>query len=226
MKKNLKCGLIIQARMGSSRLKGKVMLPLANKLLIDHVIERSKQSKFCECVCVAIPDTNENDILFRHLRKNSVLCYRGNEDDVLSRFQDIIEKQKLDIVVRITADNPLFDYTAIDRLIDYMSKCNCDYATEVGIPYGANVEVIRAYAILNLKYKPLVAEDREHVTRYIINNADEFKVCKVERNDSKSHVRITVDTELDYKKMVDIYNQYYKGEPIDTYEVIEGIKND
>jgi len=144
-----------------------------------------------------------NQILFSLLenvaKANGIHCFRGSENDVLSRFISILETENFDAVVRLKADNPIIDIDVLDKKIEYHCHSDKDYTSTVGLPLGMNFEVISAKALLSLKYKMLSDEDKEHVTLYV-KNSNEYTcqtVVKAITNNYKS-IRVTIDYPSDY----------------------------
>ncbi|MGL5694232.1 MAG: cytidylyltransferase domain-containing protein, partial [Peptostreptococcaceae bacterium] len=110
---------IIQARMGSSRLPKKVMKNLIDKTVLNHVVSRVKMSKKIDKVIVATTTNDEDDVIIEECKKIGVNYFRGSQDDVLSRYFLVSQKEKADIVIRITSDCPLIDPIIIDKMINY-----------------------------------------------------------------------------------------------------------
>lgn len=216
--------VVIQARMGSTRLPGKILMPLHGQPLLLCLIDSLKQSRYdCEFV-VATSDKAENNRLENFLRENGIKCYRGSENDVLSRFTDIVCKFKPDIVVRATADDPLMSGECLDILIDELVKNHYDYVFMKNLPIGISPEVIRAKCFEKiLEVQDLSPRDREHVTLYFKEHPELFRVKYVDAPVEYRHpeMSFTVDTEEDYKKMERLYGQY--GKDISLRRVLRGI---
>ena len=111
-------GAIIQARMGSSRLPGKVLTPLLDKPLLLHIVESLKKSKKIEKIVVATTNLSQDQAIEDFCQKNNIDCYRGSEENVLLRFIDAAKTFQIKEVVRVCADSPLIDVTSIDQMID------------------------------------------------------------------------------------------------------------
>jgi len=199
---NIKVAFIIQARMKSTRLPGKILLPLpfnTGKPVIKWIIDEVKLSAYKGEVIVATSKNLENDILSNYCEKNSINCYRGNEENVLSRFTEVVKKDAFDVIVRLTSDNPLVDISWLDKTITYHLENDNDYTKTEGLPLGMNYEIISPSALLILETFNTSDYDREHVTPFIRNN-DRFKkdVFKPNINDHLKHIRVTVDYPSDY----------------------------
>lgn len=124
----MKIVAIIQARMGSTRLPGKIMKKIKDKEILGYVISRVKKSKQIDQVVVATTDKQKDDIIVNYCKNNSTDCFRGSEDDVLDRYYQCAKKYNADIIVRITSDCPLIDWKIADKCINYF----IDYITRVG----------------------------------------------------------------------------------------------
>jgi spore coat polysaccharide biosynthesis protein SpsF len=201
----MKVGFIIQARMRSTRLPGKVLLPIplnGGKPIIQWIVDAVRKSRFRHEVVLATSTNRENDPLFSYCQEHGISCYRGDEENVLSRFVEIIDQNDFDIIVRLTGDNPLVDINVIDQAIDFhLSKKN-DYTITQGLPIGMNCEVITASILQSLTNKPLTDADKEHVTLFVRNN-DFFKteVMKVNVDPKMKEARLTVDYPSDFLVM-------------------------
>ncbi len=135
---------IIQARMGSKRLPGKVLMNIGQKPMLQRVIERVKRAKLIDKVIVATSNKGKDDQIKKFCSKLNTECFRGSEEDVLARFYEAAKAQKADVVVRITADCPFVDPEIIDQIIEIHLKNKNDYTannTESSYPRGTDVEV-------------------------------------------------------------------------------------
>ena len=206
---------IVQARLTSSRLPDKVVMPLgkAGKTIAEHVYERLSQSRMIEKVVFAIPTGERNDELEQFLTACGIPCYRGSEDNVQERFIGCIRAYQPDIVVRATSDNPFVDWIQTDCQIEGLH--DCDYVSSEGAPLGTGVEVFYAEG-LEEAYR-LVSSDREreHVTPYLYTHPKRFKVKHVPYHlPLKQSYRLTVDTDHDYALAQCVYDALYEGTPI------------
>jgi len=212
-------GLVVQARMGSSRLPGKVLLPLPKNgktTVIGHIIERcgsKEHEKFFEKIVIASSLNKENDQLEEFLNKNYpyVHCYRGDEKDVLSRFVDIQKEFKFDYVVRLTADNPCIDRSLIENAInELVFNDQLDYLHTEDFPLGMNIEVFKGKLLENLEYSMLTEEEKEHVTLKF--KFGDYKVLKISAEPEiafhAKNMRLTLDEELDYETLSGIFKEF------------------
>ena len=156
---------IVQARLTSSRLPDKVIMPLAGKTIAEHVFERLSLSRHIDKVVFAIPTGERNDELEQFLEERGIPSFRGSEDNVQERFIGCIREYQPEIVVRATSDNPFVDWEQADRQIEGLK--DCDYVSSEGAPLGTGVEVFYA-AGLEEAYRLAESDrEREHVTPYL-----------------------------------------------------------
>lgn len=211
-------GIIIQARTSSTRLPQKVLLKLpynSNFTVLDQVIMRCKLSKFSQKIIVATTTDKEDYEIVRISKKNKVFCFKGSRDDVLSRYYYAAKENKLDVIVRITSDCPFIDYKIIDELIRFFIRNKCDYVSNTlkrTYPDGLDCEVFSFNALEKAFYESKNTKEREHVTPFIYNNKDIFKVkfLVAPKNLKRPEIRITLDREEDYVLCCVVYDFFYK----------------
>jgi spore coat polysaccharide biosynthesis protein SpsF len=201
---------IIQARLGSTRLPYKMMLSLHGKPIIEWVAKRVKKSKELDEIIVAIPESEENDILEKYLNLLNVKVFRGSESNVLKRFYESIKNEKPETnIVRICADNPLIDSEEIDNLINFYKENPCDYAYNhipKGnlYPDGLGGEII-SFKLLEYLYKNVTSQHhKEHCFSYIHDNKENFLIKTFNPSNKQLHhpeMRFDVDTFDDYYKL-------------------------
>jgi len=215
-------GIIIQARMRSSRLPGKILKKLGSKTLLGQIFFRlSFLSRPAEVV-LATSDMKENDSVRDFCRSSGISCFRGSEDNVLERYVCCAEKYGFKHVVRLTGDNPLVDIEEIDRLIGFYLSEGLDYADSFqDLPVGMGAEI---FSIGSLRESSRLGKEPhhiEHVNEYVRENIKRFKYAalSVPIEKSRPDVRLTLDTEEDYKKISYIVNSA-KNEFITTQEAI------
>jgi len=196
-------GCIIQARMGSTRLPGKVMKKMDNdNHVIDYVINQVKCSKKIEKIIVATTTLNEDNIICNHLESQKIDFFRGSSDDVLDRYYNCARKFSIDIIVRITGDNPLIDPKIIDLIINEYKNNECDYATNTTIrtfPYGTEVEIFSFKSLENAWNNAKKPSEREHVTPFFRDPKNGFINNNTESKENFSHLRYTIDRIEDLK---------------------------
>ena len=200
---NMKVGIVIQARLGSTRLPNKVLKPVSKDGLsiIEEIIRRSKLVKNVDLIIVATSDNPRDDYLVDYLSKTSgVELHRGSENDVLSRYCTAAEIYSLDHIVRLTGDNPCIDPIIIQEAIhDHINK-KADYTYTLGYPLGMNIEIVKAKSLIEARIEGISLADKEHVTYYIRNHPERFNLnfIQVDLPHEITNLRLTVDTESDY----------------------------
>ena len=208
---------IIQARMGSTRLPGKVLMNLSGKPVLEHVIDRLNQSNYINQIIVATSygDGNEGIVDLCDLKK--VFCFKGSEDDVLDRFYQACKNFNVgldDIVIRITADCPLIDYEIVDKTIKLHLDENNDYTSNTmpcTYPDGLDCEVFNFEVLDNAWKNANLSSEREHVTLYIRNHPEMFKLGGLTNDIDYSDLRWTLDEKEDYILINEIYENLYSS---------------
>lgn len=165
---------IVQARMGSTRLPGKVLLPLRHRSVLHHVVNRVARITDVSQVCVATSELPQDDILVRAARELGIEVVRGSESDVLARFDRAAEKMRASQIIRITCDCPLLDPDLCNKLVyKYRAEC-ADYGAidaSQGWPKGLDCEIFSREALQAAARDATDLYDREHVTPWIVRNA-------------------------------------------------------
>ena len=221
-------GCIIQARMGSSRLPGKVMQKIDNdNTVLAYVIEQLKSAKKIEKILVATTNLAEDDVICDYLRSQNIEFFRGSSEDVLDRYYQCAKEFSIDIIVRITADNPLIDPNIVDLVVDEYKNHKCDYATNTlnrTFPHGTEVEVFSFKALEKAWKNAKKPSEREHVTPFIRNAQNGFSLANIEHQEDLSHLRYTVDRIEDLKLVREIVKNI-PARPILTQNIIDLYKN-
>ncbi|QKE72321.1 glycosyltransferase family protein [Arthrobacter citreus] len=222
----MKVVAIIQARMGSTRLPGKVLLKVLNKPLLAYQIERVKRAKLIDEIIVATT-TNEIDLeIVNFCEFMSISCYRGSEDDVLSRYFEAASLYNADLIVRLTSDCPLIDPTIIDTVINefILNMHHIDYASNTvqrSFPIGMDIEVMSFSLLKTINQLQLPESYREHVTPFIYRS-QKYTNRQIVQKVNKSHIRLTVDTPEDFKLISTIIEEIY---PINPFFTLQDLYN-
>lgn len=205
--------VIIQARMGSTRLPGKVMMDLEGKTVLARVVERVQCTNYANDICVATTTLSEDDKIVSEAIDLGVKFYRGSENDVLDRYCEAAKYMKADHIIRVTADNPLTEPRFIDACGMKIVNEQLDYVTSWDVPYGSNSEAISLKA-LQKSTQFANCEEKEHVTLFIRKTPTLFKNSEfqVPEELNRSDVRITLDTAEDYEFLKVIFKKF-KGIP-------------
>jgi spore coat polysaccharide biosynthesis protein SpsF len=227
----VKVATIIQARMGSTRLPGKVLKKVLGKTLLEYQIERVKRAKTIDEIIIATTTKENDDPIAQICQQLSIPYYRGSEEDVLSRYYEAATKFNVDVVVRLTSDCPIIDPNIIDKVVEHYleNKDRYDYVSNTltrKYPRGLDTEVM-SYEVLKRVHeeaKELVY--REHVTAYIYHHPDQFRLCNVSNEKDESKHRWTVDTEEDFILIKNILETLYPINPLFTLEDVIRILQD
>ena len=206
----LKIVAIVQARMGSTRLPGKVLLDLAGKSVLARVVERLQRIDVIHEIVVATTKERRDDVIVEECYRNSVPSFRGKEDDVLDRYRQAAHLFGADVVVRITSDCPLIDPEVTAQVVRKFLVARPDYASNCftrRYPRGLDTEVMTAEALDRAWREGNQAHQRAHVTPYIYENPEKFKLLSVTAEHDYSHHRWTVDTPEDLELLRAIYER-------------------
>lgn len=195
------CVIVLQARMTSSRLPGKVLLPLDGQPLVVHCVRRLLAAA-AGPVVVAAPEAAHNDGLCAVAAHAGAAIVRGAEDDVLGRVWSAAKQWDAVAIVRATADNPAVDPCSVTRVLEALAA-GADYAVDEGLPVGASVEGIRREALRSAYQEAHEGYDREHVTPFVRRHADRFRVRRLPAplSQRRADLRFTVDTAADAADM-------------------------
>jgi len=225
--KNIGC--IVQARTGSSRLPNKVLMKLNNENPQLHfVINQLQNCKLIEKIVIATTTLKEDNAIVDFLKKSNVEYFRGSSSNVLERYYQCAKNFSFDVIIRITADNPLIDPTIVDLAIKKFISNSFDYLTNTRkrtFPYGTEVEVF-TFSALEKAYKNSTKDyEMEHVTPYFYNNPDQFKIYDLINSEDLSSFRWTVD-EINDLELVKILISKIKKRPILMNDVLKILKNE
>lgn len=223
-RQNSKIGIIIQARMESTRLPGKVLrnLNLKNhKSILDAIISESKL--VTKSVHVATSVSASNIPILDFCKKEQIECFSGNENDVLSRFVTIQNHSQYNHIVRLTADNPFIDSKIILQALNYHIEGNFDYTSTSKLPLGMNIEIFKGESLLKSVGMVLSDSDKEHVTP-VLKRSEEFNKAVLVFPDKFENIRVTVDTVQDYMVAI-LLNQISDLHNIKGLDLIEFVYN-
>lgn len=195
-------GIIIQARMGSTRLPGKVLLPLPlqdGKPMLEHIMEGFRRVPISKSIVVATSTDPEDDVIESFCRRYDVECFRGAKDDVLSRYQQLASRKSFSSILRYTADNPFVDPDLVEKAYAFHLKNKADLTITEGLPLGIHLEFMTKTALLNLPEDELSEMDKEHVTFFMKDNPDyKTAIYKADLDSDLQNLRVTVDYPSDY----------------------------
>ena len=209
----MKAVAIIQARVGSTRLAGKVLLKLSGSTVLEHVIKRVQKAKTIENVIIATTVRTEVLRIVNMASKNRISVYCGSEFDVLDRYYQAARVFDLKHIVRITADCPVIDPKVIDDTVRFYFKAKADYCSNTlreTFPDGQDVEVFSFQALSHAWQKAKLISEREHVTPFIRKHEAKFKIVSYENKVNLSDKRWTLDEKEDYQFLKILFANLYK----------------
>lgn len=205
---------IVQARMGSSRLPGKVLKQVNGKSLLLHQVDRLKKCQKIHQIVIATTIKPEDDQIVKLCENNDIDFFRGSEDDVLERYYETRKNFGGEVIVRLTSDCPLIDPNVVDGTIQFFLDNTFDYVSntiERTFPRGLDTEVFSKEVLEVAFNNATLVRDREHVTAYVYSHPEKFNVGMYKDECDYSFYRWTVDTEEDFQLIKKIF-EAYKGE--------------
>jgi spore coat polysaccharide biosynthesis protein SpsF len=215
--------IVVQARMTSTRLPGKVLLPLAGEPMLTRLVERLRRVQRADGTVIATTTNATDDPIAALCNTLGVPCHRGSEHDLLSRYADAARLYGADVVVRITSDCPLIAPALIDQVIAIYAEGDSDYVSNMlppTWPYGMAVEVFSAAALQQAHAEAAQAAEREHVTPFIYWHPERYRLRNVASPVDLSHHRWTVDTPEDYELVLRLFEGLYPTQPDFTQDDI------
>lgn len=221
----MKTVIIVQARMTSTRLPGKVLKEVLGKPLLQYQVERLRQVKLADEIIIATTINMTDQPIVEFCEQFGIPYFRGSEKDVLSRYYYAAKDAHADVIVRITADCPVIDPQVIDKVVSYYYSHQADYdyvsnALTSTYPIGMDTEVF-SYKVLHEAYcEAREQPDREHVTPFIYRQPDRYRLANVAYERNESFRRLTVDTIEDFELIKRIIEVLY---PINPQFLLEDI---
>jgi len=219
----LKIVALVQARMGSARLPGKVLRHIVGKPMIELLLTRLTHARELSEIVVATSREAKNDELQSVVESLGYICTRGSENDVLNRFYESSKSLGADVVVRITGDCPLVDPALVDQCIQGYKESKVDYFSNIEpatYPDGMDVEVISFESIQRANKETKSAFDREHVTPYI-RNSDSFSKSSIQHTEDLSHLRWSVDEPEDLSVVASVFENFSPDVHFNWIQVLE-----
>ncbi|MBN4051249.1 glycosyltransferase family protein [bacterium AH-315-M05] len=219
---------IIQARVGSTRLPGKVLLDMEGKTVLEHVINRVNSSSLISATVVATTINKEDLAIVKLCSEIGSRVFCGSEKDVLDRFYQAAKLLNPEQIIRITADCPLIDSQVVDKIINTHIEKKSDYTSntlKITYPDGEDVEIFTFKTLKKAWKNARLLSEREHVTPYIRNRPKEFKLGNVEYQEDLSDKIWTLDVLKDYVFITSIYKKLYKQNPLFGMQAILDLLN-
>lgn len=223
----MKINVSIEARMTSSRLPKKVLMPLGEKPALERMIQRVKRAKKVDEIIVATTTNKDDDPVVELCQKLGVKCFRGSEDNVFERVLNAHEKYESDVIVELTGDCPIIDPQLIDEAIEYYLTNSYDYVSnciEFTYPLGMAVEIFSLQKLQEIAKTPLSQEDIEHVSVRFYNDKS-FKSfnIKAPKELHFPNLSVTLDTKADYEMISKVYNHFGHNN-FDLKDIIDFIR--
>ena len=196
-------GIIMQARMGSTRLPGKILMPLGSKSLLEHILARLGRLRHTAQRVIATSEAPQDDVVAQFCAAHAVACFRGSEQNVLDRYYRCASRYGFRQIVRVTGDNPFLDIEELDNLIALHLAQGSDFAHSFPVlPVGCGSEIF-TFAALEKSWREGAAPHHlEHVDEYMLEHPELFATALLRVNGAKHRpeVRLTVDTPDDYQR--------------------------
>lgn len=219
----MKIGIIIQVRMGSTRLPGKVLKKIGSKTMLEHIIFRLKSLKHNISIIIATSNLKKDDGLKVFCDFKQISCFRGSEQNVLERYYLCAKENDFEHIIRLTGDNPFVDIEELDNLINLHVENRSDYSRSFAtLPKGVGSEIFTYKALEQSFLHGNKENHKEHVNEYIEENEHLFKIAEliVTEEKNRPEISLTVDTQDDYKKACYIVGNS-KNKYITTQEAIK-----
>lgn len=217
----MRTAAIVQARMGSQRMPGKVLADVCGHPVLWHIYHRVSSCKTVDHFRIATSTLPQDDGIGTFARQNDIPVFRGSEENVLERFYFAAKETDADIIIRLTGDNVLIFPELIDAGTEYFKAQNkLDYLYyREGLPLGTAVEIMTFHALENAYRNATDAECLEHVTPYIYRNPDRFRCCRYPcQGNDYSSLRWTMDTPEDYDLIRKMYQSLYRDDACFGYQ--------
>ncbi len=194
--------IIIQARMGSTRLPAKVLRPISGKPLLEYLVERLQASDLVANLVIATSTSSQDDSIDRFCKTRGISCFRGSLTDVADRFLKAADMYGFESFVRLSGDSPLLDTHIITNCLNRYHQCDCDLVTNIfprTFPRGQSVEIVRTSSLRRARAIMDEVEDLEHVTRVYYRKPDQFRIENVTSESEYSPMHLAVDTPEDWE---------------------------
>jgi len=220
----MKIVAIVQARMGSSRLPGKALKDIHGRTMLARVVRRALRSALIDKLVVATTEKEADDAIVNECDSLGISCFRGSEDDVLDRYYHAARAFSADSIVRITSDCPLIDAEIVDRVVQAFLDDGPDYASntiESTYPRGLDVEVFTFDALKKAWCEASADLQHVHVTPYIYQHPEQFRILSVSGDEDWSRYRWTVDTKEDLALIRDVYAKINRDDLFSWRDVLE-----
>lgn len=218
-------GIFLQARLGSTRLREKVLLPLAGRTVIEHAMLALRPIDAVHHLLLV--DHESAGRLRPYAERCGFELFAGSSTDVLARYAAAVEAFPVDYVVRATADNPLVSGVLVEQLLDLHVAYLADFSGFVDMPLGLGVEIVNRTALLTEDRESVDPYEREHVNPFLYRRPDRFSILRprVAPEYRLMNCSVTLDTHEDYRYLERIFGELYREQPLDTVELVEWLRN-
>lgn len=213
-----KTAAIIEARMTSSRLPGKVLMTAVGKPMLEHMVERVRRAASLDEVIIATTTNVEDNPIVDLAASLGVGCYRGSEHNVLSRVLETAQQHGVDVIVELPGDCPLIDPAYIDLCVARYREADVDYAScalSNTFPVGTEAQVFSTQVLADVAHRTSEPDDLEHVSLYIYRNPDIYSLLPVSAPEAvaRPEVHLTLDEKADYALIREVFETLYPNEP-------------
>jgi spore coat polysaccharide biosynthesis protein SpsF len=218
----LRINAIIQARMGSTRLPGKVLMDVGGQSALGRVVRRVERAKLLDQIVVATSVAKGDDAVAAECVRLQVPCFRGTGEDVLDRYSRAAQAWPSDAVVRITADCPLIDAEVVDQTIEVFLNSGADYSsnTQETYPLGISAEVFSVQALDHAWRDARKGYEREHVTPFFYEHPELFRISSISAHGDYSRYRLTLDTKEDLDLIRAVYANFDNQDTMSWQDVV------
>ncbi len=196
----MRIGGVIQSRMSSTRMPGKVLYPILGQPLIAYLLDSLEQCDHLETIVVATSNDAADDEIDRFCCERGIACHRGSLLNVAERFRGLLSHYQWDAFLRVNADSPLLDHRLVDRACELIAAEHCDFVTNAfprSFPIGQGIEVMRVETFVRGFKRMSSVEELEHIMRFFYRHAKEYRIINFAANDDYQHVQLAVDTLID-----------------------------
>ena len=219
---------IVEARFRSSRLPGKVLMPIMGKAMLARMLERVKRARTLDAIVVACPESYEDDAVERVAFESGALCFRGSEHDVLGRVVGAARASNADVIVEVTGDCPLHEPALIDKVLSDYRLGGADFVSNIlpySTPRGTDVRVFSAKSLAEIAETSDDEADREHVSLHYWEHPEQYRLRNVTTAfpADVANLRLTVDTEDDLRFVRAVYDELYPRNPNFTLADVIGL---
>ena len=217
-------GVFLQARLGSTRLPQKVLLPLKGGNVLQHALRSLKRIK--ADIHALLTDSNSEGVLHQYAADEGFSLFIGPENDVLKRFTSAVHFFKVNRVIRATGDNPLVSWRLASEILELHKKKGADLSHFIDIPLGTGVEAVEAGALLTAENESADLYEHEHITTFIYRHPERFTILEIEgpAGCKLPGRRVTLDTYSDYQLIRNIFSDLYRSGPIATEDIVAWLK--